>query len=71
MNVNAITTAAFAERFAMDRVTVLARIADGSLVAVDISRQGSSRPSWRIPTESIDAFVEERSSSITRPIVEV
>ena len=71
MNLNAITTADFAQRFSMDRVTVLARIRDGSLVAVDISRQGSSRPSWRIPIESVDAFVERRSSSITRPISEV
>ena len=61
----------FTKRFQIDPVTVYDLIKNGSLHAVDIAVNRGGRPSWRIPQACIDDFVEQRSSSITRPIIEV
>jgi hypothetical protein len=42
--------------------TVRIYIAAGYLDAVDVSRPGSSRPSWRITPEAVVKFFERRSA---------
>ena len=56
-----------AQRYGVSINKVLAWIADGSLVAIDVSRRRGQRPRWRISPDAVAAFEAARSSSASAP----
>jgi hypothetical protein len=55
------TSAQVADKLQVRRATVLGYICSGHLRAINIARDPATlRPSWRIPAQAVDDFVQAR-----------
>ena len=59
-----LRVAEVAVRLACSAATVRRLCASGSLRALQLGRPGSRRPTWRIPDEAVEEFVE---AGLSRP----
>ena len=55
------TVANLADRYAVTQHTVLGWIKSGELKAINVARRPGGRPSWRITSESLEAFEAART----------
>lgn len=62
-NESTLTVRQVAERYGVNVSKVLAWIAAGTLLAVNIAQRSGGRPRWRITTEAVEQFELARSSA--------
>ena len=51
-----------AKNYGVKPAKVLAWIASGELIAIDVAERRGGRPRWRVSPESLEAFQRRRSS---------